>query len=179
MRFSKLTQCFYPSDIAYSTFPSDIVDVVQADFDLAQTRPSGATLDLVNGAVVIVPAPALTLVQIKTAQIAAINSSCQNTLAAIITPYPPAEVNTWAMQYSEAVAYTASNAAPTPTLSAIVAAAVAAGGTGYTVASQAASVLAKAAAYTAASGAAIGERQALTDKINAAATIPAAQAVVW
>ena len=79
-----------------------------------------------NGAWVIVPAQTLTLLQAQTTQIALVNNACQSALAAIIAPYPAAEVNTWQMQYNEAVAYTANNAAATPTLSALIAAAIAA-----------------------------------------------------
>lgn len=61
MRFSKITQCFYPEEIVYQNLPDDITDVTKADFDLAMSRQDGETLDLVNGAVVIVPISAQTL----------------------------------------------------------------------------------------------------------------------
>jgi hypothetical protein len=61
MRFSKSTQCFYPLGINYAALPADITDVTQADFDLAMSRKTGETLDLVNGKVVIVPMQAAQL----------------------------------------------------------------------------------------------------------------------
>jgi len=57
MRFSKSTQCFYPEDIDYPILPADVVEVPRADFDRAMSRASGETLDLVNGVIVLVPAP--------------------------------------------------------------------------------------------------------------------------
>ncbi|MCK9389865.1 MAG: hypothetical protein M0Q22_15930 [Sulfuritalea sp.] len=173
MRFSKTTQSFYPNDIIYPSLPADIANVTQADFDLAMSRPLGAMLDLVNGRVVIVPVPALTLVQAQAEQTAIINTACQTALAAIVASYPALEVATFPNQYAEAQAYTANNAAPTPTLSAIATA------SGQDVAAVAVSVLAKAAAYTVASGAAVGRRQALTAQISAATTVAAVQAIAW
>lgn len=64
MRFSKSTQCFYPRDVEYPVLPADIVDCTQADFDIAMKRASGETLDFVNGAVVIIPAPPRTQAQL-------------------------------------------------------------------------------------------------------------------
>jgi len=78
MRFSNLMQCFYPTDIAYPSLPSDIVDVTQADYDLAQSRKSGETLNVVSGKVVIVPAPAPTSAQL----IAIYQQSAQTALSA-------------------------------------------------------------------------------------------------
>lgn len=82
MRFSKKTQCFYPSDIQYPSLPIDIFDVTQADYDLAQTRKAGETLDFVGGKVVIVPAPAITLIQAQAAQTAAITQACAAAIVA-------------------------------------------------------------------------------------------------
>lgn len=58
MKFSKTTGCFYPEDIAYTTFPVDLIDVPQKDFDAAMGRASGDTLDLIDNRIVIVPTPA-------------------------------------------------------------------------------------------------------------------------
>ncbi len=76
MRFSQTTQCFYPDDIDYPSLPADIAIVTQADFDLAMSRASGETLKLVNGSVVIVPAPAPTLAQVQAMQIADLSAAC-------------------------------------------------------------------------------------------------------
>lgn len=77
MRFSKSTQCFYPSAIQYPNLPADIVDCTQADFNLAMTRGSGETLDFMNGEVVIVPAPSATLSEVQAAKVAELSAACQ------------------------------------------------------------------------------------------------------
>ena len=120
---------------------------------------------------ILTPAP--TLAKAQGVQIVTINSDCQVALAAIVAQYPSLEVSTWPQQYAEAIAYTASNTATIPMLSAIATASNA------TVASVAATVLAKAAAYVAASGAAVGKRIALTAQIEAATTVAAVQAIIW
>lgn len=140
-----------------------------------QTCLSNQGWTIANGTLVapVPPTAAQALQNAKDAQIALINNGCNATLQVIVAPYPPMEMATWPSQLSEAQAYTANNAAPTPTLSVIALAA------GQTVAAQAASVLAKAAAYQAAAGAAIGKRQALTAQINAASSVAAVQAIIW
>lgn len=76
MRFSKSSQCFYPSGIHYPSLPTDIVDCAESDYDRAVSRASGETLDFVNGSVVIVPAPQKTLAQAKSDKIDALSTSC-------------------------------------------------------------------------------------------------------
>lgn len=115
----------------------------------------------------------VTLAEAQAAQIAIINAACQTALNAITAPYPASEIATWPQQYAESLAYTANNTAPTPMLSSIAAA------SSQTVAALAASVITKATAYQAVSGAAIGKRQAMTAKINAATTVAAVQAIIW
>lgn len=63
MRFSGTTQCFYPEDVDYPSLPADVVTVAQTDYDLAMARASRETLNVVNGKIVIVPAPAPTLAE--------------------------------------------------------------------------------------------------------------------
>ena len=57
MRFSKQTGCFYPEDINYADLPGDIISVPEEDFASPMSRQSGDTLDVIDGRVVIVPAP--------------------------------------------------------------------------------------------------------------------------
>lgn len=116
---------------------------------------------------------AANLAQAKAAQVQAINDACQVALAAITAPYPPSEALTWDQQLAEAQAYTASNSASTPMLSAICAA------SGKALADLAARILSLNALFKAEVGAAIGKRQALTSQINTAATVEAAQAITW
>lgn len=146
-----------------------------------------STSDLADAGIVYAPDPAPapapaptppTLAQVQAAQVLEITRDCELQLGAITSQYPPSEIASWDTQYAEAVAWTANNAAPTPLLSAIIAA------NGATMAAQAASVLAKAAQFKAISGAAIGKRQALIAQIEAitdtsAAGIAAVQAIVW
>lgn len=65
MKFSKSTGCFYPGNIKYSSLPADLADVPDSDYALAAQRAAGETLDLVNGRIVIVPAPPMTDEQIE------------------------------------------------------------------------------------------------------------------
>ncbi len=57
MKFSKTTGCFYPEDIHYPSLPADLIDVRDDEFKVAMARTNGATLDVVGGKLVIVPAP--------------------------------------------------------------------------------------------------------------------------
>lgn len=74
MRFSKSTGCFYPESIDYSEFPADLIEVPQEDFDAAMARNPGNTLDVVDGRVVVMPKPAPTAAEVKTAQWEAIKA---------------------------------------------------------------------------------------------------------
>jgi len=65
MKFSKITGCFYPEDIAYPAPPADIIDVPQEDFDAAMARAPGDTLDVVGGRVIVVPKPAPPAAEVK------------------------------------------------------------------------------------------------------------------
>jgi len=56
MKFSKTTGCFYPEWGHYS-LPADCVEVSASEFSAAINRQVDATLDVVNGKVVIVPPP--------------------------------------------------------------------------------------------------------------------------
>lgn len=125
-----------------------------------------------NGAWVVVPS-GKTLEELKSEKVAEINNKCQQALFAIVLPYPPQETLTWPNQYAEAQAFTADNTAQTPMLSAI------ATESGQTVPALAAYVLLKAATYNAAAGTAVGRRQLLTAKVQAAATADEVAAVVW
>lgn len=58
MKFSQTTGCFYPDDIAYSKLPDDVIDVSMADFESAMARQPGENIQVIDGRVVIVAAPA-------------------------------------------------------------------------------------------------------------------------
>ena len=106
-------------------------------------------------------------------QLTIINTACDTALNALTTTYPSNEVLSWDQQVAEAQAYTASNTAITPLLSAIATA------SSTNVAALTASVLAKSNAYKAQVGALIGQRQALSNQIQAATTVAAVQGIAW
>ena len=74
MRYSKNTGCFYPENVTYTAWPDDIIEVPQEDYDAASMREPGDTLDVVNGRVVVIPKPALTVAQIKSTKWEAIKA---------------------------------------------------------------------------------------------------------
>ncbi|UOF76978.1 tail protein [Caudoviricetes sp.] len=65
MRFSKSKQTFYPEDIQYDLLPNDLVNCTIEEFELGINRPTGATLDIKDGKVFIVPPPPLDLSFVK------------------------------------------------------------------------------------------------------------------
>jgi hypothetical protein len=164
----------YPSAWDKSTIPNLVAVVLAPPPDPAQFTITGSTVALVNG----VPTQTITtapipLGTVQAAQYAAINAGANVDLGVIIAAYPELEVATWDQQLAEAQAFTASNTAATPLLSAISSA------SGLSLAALSANVLAKNAAYKAASGAIVGKRLALSAQIAAATTAAAVQAVVW
>jgi hypothetical protein len=80
MKFSKTTGCFYPDDIQYPNPPADLIAVTGDDYNAAMSRPTGATLDVQGGKLVIVPAPTPTaaqlLAQAQQAQLAIVGAAC-------------------------------------------------------------------------------------------------------
>jgi hypothetical protein len=85
MKFSKSTGCFYPEGIDYPSLPSDLIDVEQDDYDSAMARPLGATLDVIDGQLVIVPAPSLTPAESLAAAKSAKSTELSTACAAAIT----------------------------------------------------------------------------------------------
>lgn len=99
-----------------------------------------------------------------------------NAAVSFLKDYPQSEQMSWGAQEAEAIAFTANNAAATPTLSAIAAR------TGETVTVLAGKVIANANAFKAGGGDAIGRRRARMKAIDAAVAannMAALQAVVW
>ncbi len=89
MKFSNTTKCFYPEDIDYPSLPEDLIDVVQGDYDSAMARPVGATLDVIDGQLVIVPAPSLTvaesLASAKSAKASELSAACATAITSGFT----------------------------------------------------------------------------------------------
>lgn len=97
-------------------------------------------------------------------------------VAAITSPYPGDERDSWPKQEAEARSYVANNTASTPLLSAIAAA------RGIAQSDLAARVITNADNFAGLAGAAIGRRQARMDAISAAVAakdLTALQAIVW
>lgn len=117
--------------------------------------------------------PALTLEQVKAAQVSALGRAFSLRMAVIKADYPDDEIQSWFQQSAEAVAYTASKTAPTPLLSSMALA------RGITVADLAARVITNSAAYAAAAGTLIGKRQKYEDAVKAAADAAAVSANAW
>lgn len=102
-----------------------------------------------------------TLEEVKARKLTEINTACDSILNAAISTYPETEVLTFDQQTSEANAYLASqNPADAPLLTALAA------GRGITLDDLVQRVIAKHDAFSQLSGYAIGQRQALEDKLD-------------
>ncbi len=80
MKFSNTTKCFYPEDIAYPNLPEDLIDVTPAQYAEASARGSNDALDVIDGQLVVVPAPSLTvaesLASAKSAKASELSAAC-------------------------------------------------------------------------------------------------------
>ncbi len=65
MRFSNETGCFYPESQNYTTLPSDLQTVPDADYDLVQNRALGKLYRAEAGRMVIYDPPPLSLDELK------------------------------------------------------------------------------------------------------------------
>ncbi|WP_416242738.1 hypothetical protein ACLSSQ_11555 [Azospira sp. APE16] len=122
------------------------------------------------------PEPPLPPSDPKASALAAINASCEETIASIQAGYPLSEVLSWPKQESEARSYIADSSASTPLLDALAEA------RGIDKAELARRVILKADAFAQFSGSAIGKRQALEDALNALpadATVEDIAAITW
>lgn len=84
------------------------------------------------GALLVQPAPtaaqiAATLASAKLAALAGVIAAANGVSSAVTAAYPMAEQQTWPDQLAEAIAFSANNAAPTPLLDTLIAAAAAGG----------------------------------------------------
>ena len=122
------------------------------------------------------PAPAQSADEAKASALAAINTACENAIAAIQASYPASEVLSWPKQEAEARAYVADPGAATPLLDALAEA------RGIDKAELSRRVILKADAFAQYSGAVIGKRQGLEDVLNALpadATVEQIVAIAW
>lgn len=82
MKYSNTSKQFYPEDVPYnlSTLPSDLVQVSAEDFKKAMSRKPSETLDYQGGQLIIVPAPAPTLDDLKNNNITDLTNACAATI---------------------------------------------------------------------------------------------------
>ena len=119
------------------------------------------------------PPPPPTFEEARTAKDQAIRAEGNRRLNALARPYQLAERETWATQLSEAEAWTADNAAPTPMVDQIAAA------RGMDKATLVGLIIGNANLFRAESGRILGQQQALLDRLWAAQTIEEVEAVEW
>jgi hypothetical protein len=81
-KFSKTTGCFYPDDIQYDNLPNDLIAVTDAEYSAAMSRVAGSTLDVINGKLVILPAPLPTTAEIMAQTVKAFEVAIQAELDA-------------------------------------------------------------------------------------------------
>jgi hypothetical protein len=77
MRYSQLTRAFYPKSEHYLELPEDVVDVPREDYDAAMNRAPCDTFDLIDGRIVIIPKPAVTLAELKAEKRIEIEAECK------------------------------------------------------------------------------------------------------
>lgn len=174
--YSATTGGIYDTSFHDYDLPADAVEI-SADARAALFAAQQAGKAIHAGAdghpMAVDPLSLLSLSGLKAAKLAELSGACSSRMEAIKAGYPADEVSTWSKQESEARAYTASNTAATPLLSALATA------RGIALADLAARVIAKADAFAAASGAIIGKRQKYEDAVNAAADAATVAAISW
>lgn len=174
--YSATTRGLYVLEINGDAIPADAVELSGEQYDAIIT--AGAQNKTVvpdaNGRPILVdPASLLSLAELKAAKLAELAAACAQRMASIKAGYPQDEISTWDKQESEARAYTASNTAATPLLSALATA------RGIALGDLASRVIAKADAFAAVSGAIIGKRQKYEDAVSAAADAATVAAISW
>lgn len=109
----------------------------------------------------------------KTAKLVAINAACELALGELTSTYPPGELQSWPQQVQEAAALQLDPPGAAPLLTVI------AETRGVPLKLLAERVQDKAITYAHGSGAIIGKRQALEDRLGAAATLADVEEIAW
>ena len=120
--------------------------------------------------------PIKTVVELKTLQIASVNTKFIEYMTAITSGYPTDEMLSWSKQETEARSWLAVNSAITPLIDGLAAA------RSIPKSNLVDRIIAKADAFAGISGQLIGKRQSLEDRINALPTTATPQeiaAIVW
>lgn len=116
-------------------------------------------------------APKQPMDEAKVAKLAEINSACNAAMKEYVKDYPDLEIDTFDEQLKEAMAYSADNTAETPVLTII------SEKRGLTLSELVQRVLAKADEFKTAAASAVGQRQALNDRLQLATTVEEVQAI--
>lgn len=172
--YSKSAGGFYDTAI-HKNIPSDAVEVSDEDYQsllFGQSAGQSIAGDELGHPFLAAP-PAPTLDETAAIKRAEINRAADAALAAIITQYPRAEIDSWQIQLDEANAYTADSNASTPFIDGLVARRP-----GVDKTTLVSRILANAAAWTALSSDVFGQRQALDDQVTAATTVAEVEAIV-
>ncbi|MGY2732403.1 hypothetical protein [Sphingomonas sp. UYP23] len=87
MKFSPVTGCFYPADIAYpeGKIPSDAIETTREQFLAYCNAPAGSTISVIDGTIAIAPPAPPTLDAIKAAKIAALTGIYNDAVASDVT----------------------------------------------------------------------------------------------
>lgn len=109
--------------------------------------------------------------EVKKYKLGEINAVANRVLSSLTATYPDMEVSTFDKQESEARAYVANPATPTPLLSALAKA------RGFELSELVERVIVKADMFAVLSGSIIGQRQALEDRLDTCTTIEEVQAI--
>lgn len=108
---------------------------------------------------------------VRAEKLAQINVAFEHAAAVLTADYPPSERLTWPAQETEALAWQANNAAPTPYIDALATA------RGIARVDHLNRTLTKVAAFRTASARIVGARQRYSDQVKAAATASAVRAI--
>lgn len=175
MHFSASTGGFYDINIHGDGMPADAVEISDDDYNALMAAQSAGE-SIVVAADGQRPASTPRLVTVDDAARSKrreINAAADAALASITTQYPRAEIDSWQIQLAEANAYTADQAASTPFIDGLVARRQ-----GVDKPTLVSRILANAAAWSGLSSDVFGQRQALDDLVDAAATVEAVEAIV-
>ena len=173
MRFSKATCGFYPESEHYPTLPVDLINITEAEYAQAMQLRAGEALDVIDGALVIVPAPvpavADVLATAKTNGLARIANYSKSKRAQIAGTTDDGEIAGWTYKLQIAQAIGAGTATVAE-IAAFQSEIDARGIIGETMAIFCQKVLRNAAFYAQAVGLIDGVKRRAQDAVNTAST---------
>jgi len=165
----------YDSNIHGDDIPNDAIEVSEEIFRQTIDEQDGIW-SLVDGEVVKLSFPALSISELKAAKRQEINSAFNQAMQQIVGDTPSNEVSSWGKQEAEARAYQANYAAITPLIDALASA------RSVPKDELISRIIAKADLFAHVSGTYIGRRQGLEDDLDAlteTATAEDVAAIAW